>query len=59
MPRSNSRDSGSTRLEQEMKYREIAALLKISVGTVKAHLSQARKRLTEELGESFDMGDLE
>lgn len=32
------------------KYREIAVLMKISIGTVKAHLAQARKRLIEEFG---------
>lgn len=32
------------------KYREIAVLMKISIGAVKAHLHQARQRLKEELG---------
>lgn len=41
------------RLDQELKYREIARLLKISIQTVKSHLFQARQRLGEELGEEF------
>ncbi len=39
---------------QGLKYREIAAVQKISVETVKAHLFQARKRLKELLGEYFE-----
>jgi RNA polymerase sigma-70 factor (ECF subfamily) len=38
------------RYGQGMKYREIAVALKISIGTVKAHLAQARERLRGELG---------
>lgn len=41
------------RIGQDLKYREIATVLGISVETVKAHLFQARKRLGEELGEDF------
>lgn len=41
------------RIGQDLKYREIATVLGISVETVKAHLFQARKRLGEELGEGF------
>ena len=33
------------RLYQDLKYREIAALMRISIETVKAHLHQAQKRL--------------
>ncbi|HEX2641437.1 MAG TPA: sigma-70 family RNA polymerase sigma factor [Thermoanaerobaculia bacterium] len=33
-----------------MKYRDIAVVMKISLGAVKAHLHQARQRLKEELG---------
>jgi RNA polymerase sigma factor (sigma-70 family) len=33
------------RLYQDLKYREIAALMSISIETVKAHLYQAQKRL--------------
>lgn len=41
------------RVEQDLKYREIAAVLRLSTETVKAHLFQARKRLQEELGDYF------
>jgi RNA polymerase sigma-70 factor (ECF subfamily) len=34
------------RLYQDLKYREIAAIMRISIETVKAHLHQAQKRLT-------------
>ena|SRR5437764_1359865 len=38
------------RYEQGLKYQEIADIMKISIETVKAHLHQARKRLTAQLG---------
>lgn len=38
------------RYEKGLKYQEIADLMKISIETVKAHLHQARKRLTARLG---------
>ena len=41
------------RVYQEMKYREIAALLRLSPETVKVHLFQARRRLREDLGPYF------
>jgi RNA polymerase sigma-70 factor, ECF subfamily len=41
------------RVYQEMRYREIATLLRLSPETVKAHLFQARRRLREELGPYF------
>jgi len=41
------------RIDQDLKYREIAAVLQISIETVKAHLFQARQRLRTELGESY------
>lgn len=41
------------RIDQDLKYREIAAVLQISIETVKAHLSQARQRLRTELGEEY------
>ncbi|HSK74879.1 MAG TPA: sigma-70 family RNA polymerase sigma factor [Thermoanaerobaculia bacterium] len=44
------------RFIEERKYREIAVLLKISIETVKAHLHQARRRLTAKLGEDFTGG---
>jgi RNA polymerase sigma-70 factor, ECF subfamily len=34
---------------QELKYHEIATVMKISIETVKAHLHQARKRLIDKL----------
>jgi RNA polymerase sigma-70 factor (ECF subfamily) len=43
----------SLRVDQDLKYREIAAVLQISIETVKAHLFQARQRLRDELGEDF------
>lgn len=48
----------SLRVDQDLKYREIAAVLQISVETVKAHLFQARQRLRAELGEGYgEWGD--
>jgi RNA polymerase sigma-70 factor (ECF subfamily) len=44
------------RVDQDLKYREIAEVLQISIETVKAHLFTARQRLRELLGEDF--GDL-
>jgi len=44
------------RYGQGLKYKEIAALMKISIETVKAHLHQARKRLTVDLGEPAEPG---
>lgn len=41
------------RVDQDLKYREIAAVLQISIETVKAHLFQARQRLRTELGEEY------
>jgi RNA polymerase sigma-70 factor (ECF subfamily) len=40
------------RYEKGLKYQEIAVVMKISIETVKAHLHQARKRLTARLGET-------
>jgi len=42
------------RYERGLKYKEIADIMKISIETVKAHLHQARKRLTALLGEEDD-----
>ncbi|HYG61089.1 MAG TPA: RNA polymerase sigma factor [Thermoanaerobaculia bacterium] len=41
------------RIDQDLKYREIAEVLHISIETVKAHLFQARQRLRAELGEEY------
>jgi RNA polymerase sigma-70 factor (ECF subfamily) len=45
------------RINQGLKYREIAAMLQVSVDTVKTQLHHARKRLRDELGEYFSLGD--
>jgi len=42
------------RIDQELKYREIATVLRLSPETVKVHLMRARQRLREELGDYFD-----
>jgi RNA polymerase sigma-70 factor (ECF subfamily) len=41
------------RIDQELKYREIATLMRLSPETVKVHLLKARKRLQEDLGPYF------
>jgi len=38
------------RIDQDLKYREIAELLRVSIETVKSQLSQARDRLEAEVG---------
>ncbi len=45
------------RFHQELKYREIAGIMRISIETVKAHLYQARRRLRERLADYFDRFD--
>lgn len=47
------------RLYQELKYREIAELMKISVETVKAHLHQAQQRLRLTLSDRPDDQEVE
>jgi RNA polymerase sigma-70 factor (ECF subfamily) len=42
------------RIDQDLKYREIGTLLRLSPETVKVHLMRARQRLREELGDYFD-----
>jgi RNA polymerase sigma-70 factor (ECF subfamily) len=44
------------RLDRDLKYREIASLMQISVDTVKSQLAQARSRLQARLG---DLGPLD
>jgi RNA polymerase sigma-70 factor (ECF subfamily) len=44
------------RYAKDLKYHEIAAVMKISIETVKAHLHQARKRLMAKLGPSGGEG---
>lgn len=41
------------RVAKDMKYREIADVLQVSVDTVKAHLFQARQQLKGRLGDDF------
>jgi RNA polymerase sigma-70 factor (ECF subfamily) len=41
------------RIDQQLKYREIASLLQLSIETVKSQLHQARQRLRDELGRHF------
>lgn len=41
------------RIDQELRYREIAVLLRLSPETVKVHLLKARRKLQEELGPYF------
>jgi RNA polymerase sigma-70 factor (ECF subfamily) len=42
------------RIDQNLKYREIAGVMQISIDTVKSQLSQGRERLEKELGPYFD-----
>ena len=42
------------RIDQDLQYREIAALLRISIDTVKVHLFQARQRLRAALRDYFE-----
>jgi RNA polymerase sigma-70 factor (ECF subfamily) len=41
------------RIDRELRYKEIAVLMRLSPETVKVHLLKARKRLQEELGPYF------
>ncbi|MCH9647599.1 MAG: RNA polymerase sigma factor [Deltaproteobacteria bacterium] len=42
------------RVDQDLKYQEIAELMNVSIDTVKTQLFQARRRLKEELGSYFE-----
>lgn len=46
------------RVYHDLKYREIAAAMRISIETVKAHLFQARLRIRQSLGDYFEDLDL-
>ena len=46
------------RIYQGLAYREIAVVMQVSIETVKAHLFQARKRLTAALAQHFEDVDL-
>ncbi len=52
------RDCLTLRLYHQLDYKEIAALKKISLETVKAHLFRARQKLKERLA-GYALGDLE
>jgi RNA polymerase sigma-70 factor, ECF subfamily len=52
------RDCLTLRLYHQLDYKEIAAVKKISLETVKAHLFRARQKLKERLAD-FALGDLE
>ena len=45
------------RVERGLKYREVAAILQVSVDTVKTQLHQARQRLREALGDEWLQDD--
>lgn len=45
------------RIDRSLKYREIAAILQVSVDTVKTQLHQARQRLKVDLDAYFTLGD--
>ncbi len=46
------------RIYHDLSYQEIATVMKLKIGTVKAHLSQAKARLQESLGPySVDLPD--
>jgi RNA polymerase sigma-70 factor (ECF subfamily) len=42
------------RVHQDLKYREIAALMGVSIETVKSHLYQARQQLLQKMSEYFN-----
>lgn len=52
------RDCLTLRLYHQLSYSEIATVKKISIETVKAHLSRARKKLQDKLAD-YALGDLE
>lgn len=49
------RESTELRLYQELSYREISQVMRLSVETVKVHLFQARKKLRKGLQGTFDL----
>jgi RNA polymerase sigma-70 factor (ECF subfamily) len=46
------------RVDRDLKLREIAEILQVSVDTIKAQMLQARRKLRERLGEHFSNIDL-
>lgn len=47
------REATELRVYQELSYREIAVVMRLSVETVKVHLFQARKKLKKKLEDAF------
>lgn len=47
------------RVDQDLRYREIAEQMGISIETVKAHLHQAKKLLKAKLGPYFEVPDFD
>jgi RNA polymerase sigma-70 factor (ECF subfamily) len=45
--------------QQELSYQEIAELLSLPLGTVKAHLNRARQALARQLCSSQEAGDVD
>lgn len=45
------------RVQQDLRYREIAVIMQVSIDTVKAHLYQARQQLRKKLSAYFDDDD--
>ena len=46
------------RVYHDLKYQEIADVMEIKIGTVKAHLATAREKLRQALGNDFDGMDI-
>lgn len=49
------REATELRVYQELSYREIAVVMRLSVETVKVHLFQARKKLRQKLQDAFEI----
>ena len=49
------RESTELRIYQELSYREISVVMRLSVETVKVHLFQARKKLKKSLQDTFEI----
>lgn len=49
------RESTELRIYQELSYKEIAVVMRLSVETVKVHLFQARKKLKKRLKDAFEI----
>lgn len=47
------------RIDQGLKYREVAAILQVSVDTVKTQLFQARQRLRDRIGDYYSVSGVE